>query len=151
VDGGIVIRSGCTFSFDDLLQRFHFAESRIEKLSNTDPAQVIVSDLLVTTDGRSLVELTFDESRARLEDSFVKNLAVDPILQLSPSSERPSPINRPNATAGEDQKPAQHRLNLSSSRSRRSFQDASVQFFSLSASSALSPHPLFSSKDKLNY
>jgi ATP-dependent DNA ligase len=39
VDGEIVIRSGCTFSFDDLLQKLHPAESRIEKLSNTDPAQ----------------------------------------------------------------------------------------------------------------
>jgi ATP-dependent DNA ligase len=99
VDGEIVIRSGCTFSFDDLLPRIHPAENRVDKLSSTDPAQVIVSDLLVTTDGRSLVELTFDERPARLEDFFVKNLAVDPILRLSPSSERLSPINRPTATA----------------------------------------------------
>ena len=89
--GEIVIRSGCTFSFDDLLKRIHPPKAA-EQLSNTDPVQVIVP----VTDGRSLVELTFEERRARLEDVFVKNLAADPILQLSLSSERQSPCQSAN-------------------------------------------------------
>jgi ATP-dependent DNA ligase len=86
LDGEIVIRAGATFSFDDLLQRIHPAKSRVDKLSKEHPAQLIVFDLLVSSEGKSLVALTLEERRARLEESFAKNLADDPIFQLSPSS-----------------------------------------------------------------
>jgi ATP-dependent DNA ligase len=49
---------------------------------------LVVFDLLVAADSRSLVELNFDERRARLEYFFVKTLAADPIFQLSPSTAR---------------------------------------------------------------
>ena len=86
LDGEIVIRSGATFSFDDLLQRIHPAKSRIDKLSKEHPAQLIVFDLLVSSEGKSLAALMLEERRSRLEEFFAKNLADDPIFQLSPSS-----------------------------------------------------------------
>jgi len=88
LDGEIVIPSGPGFSFDDLLQRIHPAQSRINKLAKDTPAKIIVFDLLVSSDGKSLVELPLQERRARLEGFFAKNLAGDPIFQLSPSSTR---------------------------------------------------------------
>jgi ATP-dependent DNA ligase len=86
LDGEIVIPAGAGFSFDDLLQRIHPAQSRVSKLSKTTPAKLIVFDLLVSPEGKSLVELTLGERRARLEEFFARSLAGDPIFQLSPST-----------------------------------------------------------------
>src|SRR5215470_4491411 len=46
LDGEIVVPRGKAFSFDDLLQRIHPAESRVRKLSAETPALLIVFDLL---------------------------------------------------------------------------------------------------------
>src|ERR1043166_2476244 len=46
LDGEIVVPHGRTFSFDDLLQRIHPAESRIKKLSQQTPALFLAFDLL---------------------------------------------------------------------------------------------------------
>jgi ATP-dependent DNA ligase len=46
LDGEIVVPSGRTFSFDDLLQRIHPAASRVAKLAAETPAQFIAFDLL---------------------------------------------------------------------------------------------------------
>jgi ATP-dependent DNA ligase len=86
LDGEIVIRAGAMFSFDDLLQRIHPTESRIRKLSKEYPAQLIVFDLLVSPEGKSLAALTLEERRSRLEEFFTKNLADDSTFELSPSS-----------------------------------------------------------------
>jgi ATP-dependent DNA ligase len=55
VDGEIVVPSGASFSFDALLLRIHPAASRVNKLAVETPAFLIAFDLLVDTDGRSLV------------------------------------------------------------------------------------------------
>jgi len=86
LDGEIVVRAGAQFSFDDLLQRIHPAESRVRKLSREHPAQMIVFDLLVSDDGKSLASLPLDERRARLEDFFARELTGNPSFHLSPSS-----------------------------------------------------------------
>jgi len=86
LDAEIVIPAGAGFSFDDLLQRIHPAQSRINKLSKETPARLIVFDLLVSPDGKSLAELPFDQRRARLGEFFAKFLADDPTFRLSPSS-----------------------------------------------------------------
>ena len=88
VDGEIVIPAGAGFSFDDLLQRIHPAPSRINKLSEETPARLIVFDLLVSSDGKSLAGLPLEQRRARLEEFFAGNLAGDTTFQLSPFSPR---------------------------------------------------------------
>src|SRR5205085_9267373 len=46
LDGEVAIPLGGIFSFDDLLQRIHPAESRVRKLARESPAIFIVFDLL---------------------------------------------------------------------------------------------------------
>src|SRR2546422_7014927 len=84
IDGEIVIPVGNSFSFDDLLQRIHPAESRIRKLSNEYPAKMIIFDLLVSPDGKSLTARRLSERRPLLEKFFEQNMAGSPILLLFP-------------------------------------------------------------------
>jgi ATP-dependent DNA ligase len=86
LDGEIVIPAGAGFSFDDLLQRIHPAQSRVNKLSKKTPAKLIVFDLLVSSEGKSLVGLPLEERRTALEEFFTGNLAGDPAFELSPAS-----------------------------------------------------------------
>ena len=90
VDGEIVIPAGEIFSFDDLLQRIHPAESRIKKLSQEYPAQLIVFDLLVSADGKSVAGKPLSERRKLLERFFDERVGKNPALQLSPATTRRS-------------------------------------------------------------
>jgi ATP-dependent DNA ligase len=56
LDGEIVIPVKGSFSFDDLLQRIHPAESRIRKLSQEYPANILAFDLLVSAEGKLLAD-----------------------------------------------------------------------------------------------
>src|SRR5262249_34563354 len=67
LDGEIVVPLDGTFSFDDLLQRIHPAQSRVQKLAAETPALLIVFDLLPDTDGRALTHLPLRERRRKLE------------------------------------------------------------------------------------
>jgi ATP-dependent DNA ligase len=67
LDGEIVVPVGNAFSFDDLLQRIHPAESRVLKLAAETPAVYLVFDLLADETGRPLVESPWRERRAALE------------------------------------------------------------------------------------
>jgi len=82
VDGEIVIEIGGAASFDALQMRLHPAESRIRKLSVETPARLIVFDMLVAPDGKSLLEAALTQRRAAIED-FVATANTDS-LQLSP-------------------------------------------------------------------
>ena len=86
LDGEIVIPAAAGFSFDDLLHRIHPAQSRIAKLAKETPGRLIIFDLLVSPQGKSLAGLPQRERRAHLEKLFTNGLARDPIFQLSPSS-----------------------------------------------------------------
>lgn len=86
IDGEIVIPVGETFSFDDLLQRIHPAESRIQKLSQKHPAQLIVFDLLVSADGKLLAAKLLSERRALLERFFAEHVRNGATLKLSPAT-----------------------------------------------------------------
>jgi ATP-dependent DNA ligase len=70
LDGEVVLRAGEPgherLDWEALSQRIHPAESRIRKLSAETPAQFVAFDLLAA-DGEQLVDLPFDERRARLE------------------------------------------------------------------------------------
>lgn len=74
IDGELVIQEGRIFSFDNLLQRIHPAESRIKKLAKETPSTYILFDMLVDEDGTPLVDLPFSERRERLEEFALKNL-----------------------------------------------------------------------------
>src|SRR5262249_10876059 len=67
IDGEIVVPVKGKFSFDDLLMRIHPAASRIKKLSQETPAKLIVFDLLVDDHGKSLVNLTLEARREKLD------------------------------------------------------------------------------------
>jgi len=89
LDGEIVIPSGKSLSFDDLLMRIHPAESRVRKLAAETPSLLIVFDLLVDENGASLVSLPLAERRPRLETFAAKILKGHPQIRLSPASDDP--------------------------------------------------------------
>jgi ATP-dependent DNA ligase len=84
LDGEIVISQGGHYSFDDLLMRIHPAASRIRKLSEQTPASLLVFDLLVEEDGRSLVDEPLKLRRQRLERFVAQNHSA--AVQLSPAT-----------------------------------------------------------------
>src|SRR5205809_6748475 len=67
LDGEIAVPMGKSLSFDDLLQRIHPAQSRINKLAQITPALYVVFDLLVDDRGAALVEHPLSERRTALE------------------------------------------------------------------------------------
>ena len=69
VDGEIVVPRGDRLHFEDLLQRIHPAESRINLLAEQTPASFVAFDLLALGD-ESLLEVPFAERRARLETAL---------------------------------------------------------------------------------
>jgi ATP-dependent DNA ligase len=69
VDGEIVVPRGDRLHFEDLLQRIHPAESRINLLAEQTPASFVAFDLLALGD-ESLLETPFAERRARLESAL---------------------------------------------------------------------------------
>jgi len=86
LDGEIVVPVEGRLSFDDLLQRIHPASSRVVKLAQERAGTLIVFDLLVATDGRTLVGEPLRERRKRLEAFARANLDGVRGLQLSPAT-----------------------------------------------------------------
>jgi ATP-dependent DNA ligase len=79
IDGEMVVTVDGVQEFDLLSQRIHPAASRVEKLAAETPAVFHAFDLLAEG-GESLLELPYDERRARLEA-----LDLDPV-QLTPTT-----------------------------------------------------------------
>jgi len=88
LDGEIAVPDGRVFSFDALLQRIHPAASRIAQLAAETPALMIVFDLLVDPDSKTLVDLPLRERRLRLEDFAGKQFAKAERFRLSPATVR---------------------------------------------------------------
>ncbi len=84
LDGEIVIPLDGSLSFDHLLMRIHPAASRIQKLSESTPATMIVFDLLVDDEGKSLVEMPLQKRRQKFEDFAKRYLKGKPSIRLSP-------------------------------------------------------------------
>ena len=82
LDGELVVPVEDKLDFDQLLQRIHPAESRVRKLAAKFPAHMIVFDLLVDSDGKSLVDCVLQERRERLERLFERFPSL-PNLRLS--------------------------------------------------------------------
>src|SRR5206468_12424467 len=86
LDGEIMVPRDSAFSFDDLLQRIHPAQSRIQKLAAETPALLIAFDLLEDERGKSLLEMPLRERRPRLEAFAGKNFPKG--IRLSPATTR---------------------------------------------------------------
>jgi ATP-dependent DNA ligase len=65
LDGEMVVTVDGIQEFDLLSQRIHPAASRVERLANETPAQLVAFDLLAEED-ETLLELPYDERRERL-------------------------------------------------------------------------------------
>ena len=86
LDGEIVVPAGTGLSFDNLLQRIHPAESRIQKLAASTPAWLIVFDLLANAEGDSLIERPLSERREALEKFARSYFPRGGQLRLSPAT-----------------------------------------------------------------
>lgn len=84
LDGELAVTLDGKFSFDALLQRIHPAASRIAKLARETPAVYVVFDMLVTEDGRSLVDQPLSVRRAALEKFAAKWLKSRRDILISP-------------------------------------------------------------------
>ena len=84
LDGEIVIPVDGKLSFDDLLMRIHPAESRIRKLSEATPCVLIVFDLLVDEQGKSLIGLPLGDRRRKLESFAKKYFKKNELIRMSP-------------------------------------------------------------------
>lgn len=94
LDGEIIVLVQDKLSFDDLLQRIHPAASRVTKLANEHPAQLVVFDQLVNDKGRSLVDQSFAQRRAALESFVAKYMTGNPVFALSPATQEISVAKR---------------------------------------------------------
>lgn len=86
IDGELAIPVGRALSFDELQLRLHPAASRVQKLAAAHPALLIVFDLLVDDDGKSLLSLPLRERRQKLEAFARKNLEPKGGVRLSPAT-----------------------------------------------------------------
>ena len=83
LDGELIISVGDALSFDALQLRLHPAESRIKRLANETPAELMAFDLLEVA-GKSLLDQSLGARRDALEDFLSKNEV--PGLLLSPAT-----------------------------------------------------------------
>jgi ATP-dependent DNA ligase len=84
LDGELVIPSGRSLSFEDLLLRMHPAESRIQRLAKETPTLFLVFDILVDERSRSHVGRPLDERRKTLEAFARRYFAKTERVRLSP-------------------------------------------------------------------
>ena len=83
LDGELIISLNDALSFDALQMRLHPAESRVRRLANETPAELMLFDLL-ELGSKSLVDEPLSKRRQALEQFFVANAV--PGLQLSPAT-----------------------------------------------------------------
>ena len=81
LDGELIISLNDALSFEALQLRLHPAESRVRRLANETPAELMLFDLL-ELGGKALTGLPLRERREALETFFAANAV--PGLQLSP-------------------------------------------------------------------
>ena len=86
LDSELVVPEGKGFSFDLLLQRIHPAASRVKKLSEQHPAQMMVFDLLANEKGRSLLAVRLHNRRKMLEEFARRYFQECERIELSPAT-----------------------------------------------------------------
>lgn len=102
LDGEIAVPVKGRFSFDDLLQRIHPAESRVRKLAKETPATYIAFDLIVGGDGKSLAQAPLHERRKKLEAFAARFFPRSERLRLSPATTDPKVAKEWFETVGGD-------------------------------------------------
>jgi ATP-dependent DNA ligase len=83
LDGELILAEHGHLAFDQLLQRIHPAASRVAMLSKKTPATLVAFDMLVDSEGDSMVDLPLDERRKRLEQFYASDLAEVKGIALS--------------------------------------------------------------------
>jgi ATP-dependent DNA ligase len=86
LDGEIVVPQGKSFSFDDLLQRIHPAQSRITKLSQQTPALFLAFDLLASAKDQELAAQPLNKRRPKLEAFAKIQFKSQTTFRLSPAT-----------------------------------------------------------------
>jgi len=86
LDGEIAVPIDEQFSFDELLQRIHPAESRVRKLALEHPALFIAFDLLAENEAGTLVQTPLPERRLHLEQFAKKYFPNNQAIRLSPAT-----------------------------------------------------------------
>src|SRR5436305_43051 len=86
LDGEIVVPQGKTFSFDDLLQRIHPAQSRVAKLSKETPALFLAFDLLATAKDKKLAAQPLSKRRSALHAFARRHFKPPNTFRLSPAT-----------------------------------------------------------------
>src|SRR5207248_4064499 len=102
LDGEIAVPVNGSFSFDDLLQRIHPAQSRVQKLSHAHPAVFIAFDLLAGPDGKAFLEEPLRERRTKLEAFARKFFRGAGQIRLSPATTDVNLAKKWFATVGGD-------------------------------------------------
>jgi ATP-dependent DNA ligase len=87
LDGELVIPVEGTLVFDELLLRIHPAESRVRALAESNPAHLILFDLLVDTRGRDRTGAPLLARRRTLEEFAASHLRQVTGFHLSPMTE----------------------------------------------------------------
>src|ERR1700730_18477863 len=86
IDGEIVVPHNRAFSFDDLLQRIHPAQSRVKRLAAETPALLILFDLLAAIACRSITHVPLRRRRRRLEAFARRYLRNKTRIRVSPAT-----------------------------------------------------------------
>jgi ATP-dependent DNA ligase len=100
LDSEIVIPTGNSVSFDDLLMRIHPAASRIRKLAAETPALLIVFDILVDAGGKLVADQPLQNRRKILANFAQRYLKEQKSLRLSPMTTDFNVAKRWFGTAG---------------------------------------------------
>src|SRR5437588_4551165 len=100
LDGEIAVPVQGRFSFDDLLQRIHPANSRVERLAREHPAIFVAFDLLAGSE--PLLKKPLRERRKELERFASKQFMGSPRLKLSPATTDVAVAKRWFRTVGGD-------------------------------------------------
>src|SRR6202022_3870657 len=87
-------------SFDDLLQRIHPAESRVQMLAKKTPAALVVFDLLVDDRGASLAKMPLSKRRPLLETFAKKYFSARHVLRLSEATTKLTVVRKWFAKVG---------------------------------------------------
>ena len=83
LDGELIVAENGKLVFDDLLQRIHPAESRIQTLSRKTPAKLVVFDLLKDEKGTVLTDLPLRERREKLAHFYSNFLSSSEVTEMS--------------------------------------------------------------------
>jgi ATP-dependent DNA ligase len=100
IDGELVVEIDGRIAFDALQMRLHPAESRIRKLAAATPARFITFDMLVTSEGRTLLDEPLAGRRQMLE-AFMARVALPKRLVLSPQTRDRAEAERWLGASGE--------------------------------------------------